>query len=356
MRSAWRFEKAIGRLRPAVTEMAGAALPAATAVALSFLCLSAPLSAAEQPAQTEGSKAQVEELLDKWGEHYSKASTLAERREAFEKLMLKTPGPSRVQIRQVDAGGVDAELIWPARVHYPIGKRAVLYVHGGGFYSGSLDTHRASAASFAKAASADVLLIDYRLAPEYPYPSQIDDTLTAYLWLLDSGYESGNIVVLGDSAGGNLAIEATLRQIRLKGPVPAAVIAISPITDLAATGASIKANAASDPFGNALQIEAARKAYLGDRSAVDPKVSPLYADMKGLPPLLLQVGSREIALDDTLRFADKAREAGVDVTTEVLPGMIHQWQLFPFWLDDARRSNQRAAEFALQHFADKPRQ
>jgi acetyl esterase/lipase len=199
-------------------------------------------------------------------------------------------------------------------------------------------------------------LIDYRLTPQYAYPSQIDDTLTAYLWLLDSGYESGNIVVLGDSAGGNLAIEAMLRQIRLKGPLPAAVIAISPVTDLAATGASITANAANDPSANALQIEAARQAYLGDRSPVDPKVSPLYADLKGFPPLLMQVGSREVALDDTLRLADKAREAGVDVTTEVLPGMIHQWQLFPFWLDDARGSNQRAAEFALQHFADKPRQ
>lgn len=312
--------------------------------------------ASEPTAQTETSKAQVEKLIGTWGEHYAKANTLAERRAAFEDLMRQTPGPSRVQIRSVDAGGVDAELIWPARLHYPIGKRAILYVHGGGFYSGSLDTHRASAASFAKAASADVLLIDYRLAPEYPYPAPIDDTLTAYLWLLDAGYESDNIVVLGDSAGGNLAIEAMLRQIRLKGPVPAAVIAISPITDLAATGASIRENAANDPFGNALRIEDARTAYLGDRSPTDPRVSPLYADMKGFPPLLMQVGSREVSLDDTLRLAAKAREAGIDVTTDVVPGMVHQWQLFPFWLDDARRSNQRAAEFAIQHFADKPRE
>lgn len=348
MRSAHHCGDAVGR------SMA-AALRAAVSVALLSLCLAAPSLAAEEPVQTEASKAQVAKLLDKMGEYYSKAGTLAERRAAFEQLMQETPGPSKVQIRQVDAGGVAAELIWPARVHYALGKRAILYVHGGGFYSGSLDTHRASAASFAKAASADVLLIDYRLAPEYPYPSQIDDTLTAYLWLLDSGYESGNIVVLGDAAGGNLAIQAVLRQIKLRGPPPAAVIAISAVTDLAATGASITTNAANDPFGNALQIEAARRAYLGDRSPTDPRVSPLYADMKGFPPLLMQVGSREILLDDTLRLADRARQAGVDVTTEVLPGMVHQWHLFPFWLDDARKSNQRAAEFALQHFADKPR-
>jgi acetyl esterase/lipase len=356
MRSVDRLGKTLERLNSDVAVVVGTVRFAATVAGLAVLCVAAPLHAADQPAQTEASKQQVEKLLSKWNERYSKANTLAERRAAFEQLMLKTPGPSRVQIREVDAGGVDAELIWPARVHYSMGKRAILYVHGGGFYSGSLDTHRASAASFAKAASADVLLIDYRLTPEYPYPAQIDDTLTAYLWLLDAGYENSNIVVLGDSAGGNLAIEAMLRQIRLRGPTPAAVIAISPITDLAATGASIEANAANDPFGNALQIEAARKAYLGDRLPMDPKVSPLYADMKGFPPLLMQVGSREISLDDTLRLADRAREAGVDVTTEVLPGMVHQWQLFPFWLDDARKSNQRAAEFALQHFADKPRQ
>ncbi|WP_018901222.1 alpha/beta hydrolase [Rhizobium sp. 2MFCol3.1] len=349
MRSARHHGDAAGR-------SVAAALRIAAAATLFSLCLAVPSLAADEPVQTEASRAQVAKLLDKMGEHYAKASTLSERRDAFEQLMQKTPGPSRVQIKEVDAGGVGAELIWPARLHYSLGKRAILYVHGGGFYSGSLDTHRASAASFAKAASADVLLIDYRLAPEYPYPSQIDDTLTAYLWLLDSGYESSNIVMLGDSVGGNLAIEAVLRQIKLRGPPPAAVITISAVTDLAATGASIKTNAANDPFGNALQIETARKAYLGDRSPTDPRVSPLYADMKGFPPLLMQVGSKEISLDDTLRLADKAKEAGVDVTTEVLPGMIHQWQLFPFWLDDARKSNQRAAEFALQHFADKPRQ
>jgi monoterpene epsilon-lactone hydrolase len=356
MRSVLGLPRLVRRLKEVASAVVLRAMIVVMATSLSVLWCMSTVSAADQAAQTEVSKAQVEKFLGIWGEHYSKATTLMDRRAAFEQLMRHTPGPSRVQIREVDAGGVDAELIWPARVHYSMGKRAILYVHGGGFYSGSLDTHRASAASLAKAASADVLLIDYRLAPESVYPAQIDDTLTAYLWLLDSGYASGNIVVLGDSAGGNLAIEAMLRQIRLRGPVPAAVIAISPISDLAATGASIKANAASDPFGNALQIEEARKAYIGDRLPTDPRVSPLYADLKGFPPLLMQVGSSEISLDDTLRLADKARQSGVDVTAEVVPGMVHQWQLFPFWLDDARRSNQRVAEFAIQHFADKPRE
>jgi acetyl esterase/lipase len=359
MRSVDNMRSPFDRLKTIASSIIRRALIAGFSICLSVVFSMSAAIAAERTVQadapqSETSKQQVEKLLGVWTEHYSKAVTLAEKRAAFEQLMRDTPGPSRVQIRRVDAGGVDAELIWPARVHYPIGKRAILYVHGGGFFSGSPDTHRASAASLSKAASADVLLIDYRLAPESPYPAQIDDTLTAYLWLLDSGYDPGNIVMLGDSAGGNLAIEATFRQMRLKGPLPAAVITISPITDLALTGGSIKTNAASDPFGNLLQVEDARKAYLGDRLPTDPRVSPLYADMKGFPPLLMQVGSREISLDDTLRLADKARQSGVDVTTEVIPGMVHQWQLFPFWLDDARRSNQRAAEFAIRHFTDKP--
>ncbi|MDM9620355.1 alpha/beta hydrolase [Rhizobium sp. S96] len=314
------------------------------------------VSALDPASQSQASKAQIEKLSGMLQQHFAGADSLMERRSAFEELMASTPGPSRVQIRHVDAGGVDAELIWPARLHHPIGRRAILYVHGGGFYGGSLQTHRAFAAALAKASSSDVLLINYRLAPDYPFPAPIDDTLTAYQWLLESGYDNDNVVIAGDAAGGNLAIEATLRQMQLKGPLPAAVIAVSPITDLAGTGNSFAANIKSDPLLNATQMEAARKAYLGSRAPTDPRASPLYADMTGFPPILMQVGSSEALLDDTLRLADKARKAGVDVTAEVWPGMIHQWQLFPFWIDDARRSNQNMAEYAIQHFADKPKE
>lgn len=306
--------------------------------------------------QTQASKEQIAKLVDVWRENYGAARSLRERRAAFEDIMELTPEPTRVQIKPVDAGGVDAQLIWPARLHHPIGRRAILYVHGGDFYSGSLRTHRALAGALAKAASSDVLLIDYRRAPEYPYPAQIDDALTAYRWLLDSGYENDNIVVIGDSAGGNLAIEAMLRQMQVNGPMPAAVVAMSPITDLAATGTSLTSSGENDPMVDTGRIETLRKAYIGDRSPSDPRVSPLYADLAGFPPLLMQVGSGEALLDDTLRFADKARQSGVDMTTEVWPGMVHQWQLFPFWLDDARRSNQRVAEYAIAHFSDKPLQ
>ncbi|NNH61317.1 alpha/beta hydrolase [Rhizobium laguerreae] len=306
--------------------------------------------------QSPASREQVEKLVGLWKDHFAGADSLQERRTAFRALMEAMPGPTRIQVRQVDADGVDAELMWPARLHHPIGQRVILYIHGGGFSSGSIRTHSLLAGSLAKAASSDVFLIDYRLMPEYGYPSQINDALTAYRWLLDNGYRSENVVVAGDGAGGNIAIETVLRQIQAVKPLPAAVIALSPITDLAATGGSMTTNAESDPLVDKAWIETLRKTYLGSRSPADPRVSPLYADMTGFPPLLLQVGSGEVLLDDTLRLADKARQAGVDVTTEVWPGMPHQWQLFPSLLDDADRSSQNIAEFAIRHFADKPQE
>ncbi|WP_245512583.1 alpha/beta hydrolase [Rhizobium sp. BK376] len=321
-----------------------------------YVVLAMSSATAEDAQQTPKSKEQVEKLVGLFHQHFDGAHSLTERRTAFRKLMDAAPEPSRVQIRHIDADGVEGEMLWPARLHYPIGTRAILYIHGGGFYSGSPETHRAIAGSLAKAASADVFLIDYRLMPDYVYPTQIDDALTVFRWLLQSGYRSENIVIVGDAAGGNIALEATLRQMRAMRPLPAGVVAMSPLTDLAETGNSMKENANSDPVVGKPQLEAVRKAYLGKMSPTDPDASPLYADLKGFPPLLLQVGSRETLLDDTLRFAAKAREAGVDVTSEVWPGMIHQWQLFPFWLDDARRSNQRIAEFAMKHFADQPQE
>ncbi|MGO7307925.1 alpha/beta hydrolase [Rhizobium ruizarguesonis] len=306
--------------------------------------------------QSQISRQQVEKFIGLWKDHFAGADRLQQRRTAFRTLMETTPGPTRIQVRQVDADGVDAELMWPARLHHPIGQRVILYIHGGGFSSGSIRTHSLLAGSLAKAASSDVLLVEYRLMPEYAYPAQINDALTAYRWLLDNGYRDENIIVAGDGAGGNIAIETVLRQMQAAKPLPAAVIALSPITDLAATGGSMTSNAGNDPLLGKAEIETLRKTYLLSRSPTDPQASPLYADMTGFPPLLLQVGSGEVLLDDTLRLADKARQAGVDVTTEVWPGMPHQWQLFPSLLDDADRSSQNIAEFAIRHFADKPQE
>lgn len=328
----------------------------AAAVLSAFPLAAQEMPTQEMPAQTSASREQVEKFVSQRREHFKGAGSLRDRRTAFRNFMESLPEPTRVQIRHVDADGVEAELMWPARLHHPIGRRVILFIHGGGFYSGSIRSHSLLAGSLAKAASSDVLLIDYRLTPEYSYPAQVNDALTAYRYLLDSGYSNGNIILVGDGAGANLALEAVLRQMRSRQPLPAAVVALSPITDLAASGASVTSNAANDPVLDKTVLEALRKAYLGNNSATDPDISPLYADLSGFPPLLLQVGSGELLLDDTLRLADKARKAGVDVTTQVWPGMPHQWQLFPSVLDDADKAGQRIAEFAIAHFADPPAQ
>jgi acetyl esterase/lipase len=307
--------------------------------------------------QKKASSEQIEKLIGILRDSGAMSgSDLLQRRSGFEKLMVSTPGPARVQIRHVDANGVSGDLIWPARLHHPIGRRAILYLHGGGFYSGSLRTHSNIAGSLAKATSADVLLIDYRLAPENRFPAQRDDAIAAYRWLLTSGYKAGNIVVAGESVGATLAMEVVLNQLRLNGPLPAAVVAMSPITDFAATGASLTGNTASDPFMNKGELTLIHDAFARDRPAADPDISPFYGNVSGFPPLLIQVGAREALFDDISRFADKVRQAGGNVSLEVWPGMIHQWQIFPFWLDDARKSNERVAQFAIAHFVDKPMQ
>lgn len=325
--------------------------------ATGFVSMPSAAEAVDLPAQSKASSEQIEKLIGSIRDNGAMSDKdLLQRRADFEKLMASTPDPSRVQIRRVDANGVDADLIWPARLHHPVGRRVILYLHGGGFYSGSLRTHRNIAASFAKAASADVLLIDYRLAPDYSFPAQTDDAIAAYRWLLMSGYKAGNIVIAGESVGATLAIEVVLNQLRLRGALPAGVIAMSPVTDFAATGASLATNAADDPFMGKDELAVIHDAFARGRSPVDPDISPLYADFSGFPPLLIQVGSRETLLDDSKRLADKVKQAGGNVSLEIWPGMIHRWQIFPFWLDDARKSGARAAEFAIAHFADKPAQ
>ncbi|APO72772.1 alpha/beta hydrolase family protein (plasmid) [Rhizobium gallicum] len=281
-------------------------------------------------------------------------SDFRDRRLRFEEAMRATPEPTRVQIRQVDADGVDGELIWPARLHHPLGRRAILYLHGGGFYGGSLRSHRNIAASFAKASSADVLLIEYRLLPQYRFPRQVEDAVTAFRWLLESGYEAANIVVIGDSVGGTLALQMSLRQIATNGEKPAAVIAISPVADF--EGAGFPAHGEDEVSVSREWLQQVGKEYAGKGGPSLQTVSPINSDYSGFPPILLQVGDKEALRGDVQRLFEKLKAANVDVRLDVVPGLFHEASLFPFWLDQARRSNQDAAEFAMAHFADRPPQ
>ena len=226
-------------------------------------------------------------------------------------------------LEAVDAGGVPAYWV---RTGKPANHRkALLYLHGGGYILGSAQTMLGLPLRIGPAASVPVLSVEYRLAPEHPFPAAVDDALAAYRWLLSRGYRPRDIGVFGDSAGGGLAVALVLAARDARVPMPAAVAALSPLTDLTAIGDTRTTLAAVDPIlvGDPTQRFLV---YAGNRDPRDPLISPVYADLGGLPPLLIQVGTREALLSDSVRLARRAREAGVDVTLDVWEGMWHVWQ------------------------------
>jgi acetyl esterase/lipase len=232
-----------------------------------------------------------------------------------------------VMCRGVSADGIDAEWIVPADAP---ADQAILYFHGGGFRLGSVASHRDLIARIAEASSCRVLAINYRLAPEHRFPAALDDALTAFDWMGRQGFKPENIALAGDSAGGNLVLTTMLRRRDGGQPLPAAGVLMSPWTDLAATGESYQSRAAADPIHQRSMILSLAKAYLGQGGdARDPLASPLYADLAGLPPLLIQAGDRETVRDDATMLAAKARAAGVDAELQVFDGMIHVFQMFP---------------------------
>lgn len=257
-------------------------------------------------------------------------------------IMIETQAPDGVTCMPVDAGGVSAE--WSAAAGVDEAK-VVLYVHGGGYVMGSAGSHRDMTGRLSKAAGARVLSLNYRLAPEHPFPAPVDDAVAAYRWLLAQGISPGNIAIAGDSAGGGLAI-ATLLALRDAGePLPAAGIGISPWVDMEGTGESMTTRAAVDPVVQKEGLLGMAKLYLGDADPKSPLAAPLHADLGGLPPLLLQVGDAETLLDDSTRLAEKARAAGVDVTLKVWDEMPHVWHLFAPILPEGRQAIDEIGSF-----------
>ena len=205
--------------------------------------------------------------------------------------------------------------------------RVILFLHGGGYAFGSVETHRDLIARLAVAGRAHVLAVDYALAPEGPFPAGINDVVTAYRWIVDEGFDPDCVAIVGDSAGGGAALAALVRIVADADlPNPAAAVAISPWLDFEALGASMDTNAAADPFNNREVVLLVAQMYLQGASARD--ASPLYADLTGLPPLLLIAGGDEVLVDDTRRFAAAARSHGVTVCEKVYNGLYHDFPLF----------------------------
>jgi len=228
--------------------------------------------------------------------------------------------------------------------------RRMLYLHGGSWMAGRVSVYLPHIAHIADATACSVLAVDYRLAPEHPFPAGLEDCVQAFRWMLEQGPaqvgRAQRCFLAGDSAGGNLAL-ATLLALKARGAqMPDAAIAMSPATDLTWSGESLATRALVDPALNAMLMPLITNVYLQGRESPDaPLVSPLFGDLRGLPPLLLQVGDAEILLSDSTRFAERARAAGVDVTLEVYPDMPHVFQGFAPYLPEAEVAMGKIGEF-----------
>jgi epsilon-lactone hydrolase len=274
------------------------------------------------------------------------ANNVAEMRANFAEAMSALRAAPDVTSTPVDAGGVRSEWIVPPGATEG---RVLLYLHGGGYVVGSVDMYRDLISRLARAAGARALGIDYRLAPEHPFPAAVEDATAAYRWLVSHGTAPARIAIAGDSAGGGLTL-ATLTALRDAGePLPAAAACLSPWVDLQGIGASMTSKAAVDPFVQKEMIQFMAQQYLGDRDPRTPLAAPLYADLQGLPPLLIQVGTAEVLLDDATRIAERARAAGVEVSLEVWDDMIHVWQLFAPILPEGQQAIERIGAFIRGH-------
>ena len=274
--------------------------------------------------------------------------SLEERRASLSYLEKALPVAEDARVEVVDAAGVPAEWVRAPSVTDDDDK-ALLYLHGGGYAFCGPGTHRLLAYNLSQATGMSCLLLDYRLAPEHPFPAAIEDAAAAYGWLLDRGYQADRMAVAGDSAGGGLTLATMARLGQMGHPLPGAIACLSPWTDMTMTGASIQGKAAADPLVKHDSLENCAQWYLGDGDRSDTLASPLFADLSGLPPLLIQVGSEEILLDDAVRLAARAEQAGVTVDYQCWEQMFHVWQLYAPMLSEARDAVAAIGDFLNQH-------
>ena len=264
-------------------------------------------------------------------------------RKGLELLASLVKPPKDVKIDHIKIEGMDAE--W---ISFPESEsdKIVLYLHGGGYMEGSLTSHQDIAIRISRAAKVKVLLVDYRLAPEHPFPAAVEDAVNSYKWLIESEKVNPNrIVIAGDSAGGGLTLVTLIKLRDEKIELPAAGVCLSPWTDLALTGESLRRNAKVDPFLKFYDLVFMADLYVGDNDPKNPYISPLYADLLGLPPLLIHIGTAEIIEDDSVRFAEKAKKAGVDVILEVFDDMIHVFQAFADWAPEGQEAIEKIGKY-----------
>lgn len=254
--------------------------------------------------------------------------------------------PRGVCLKNVSAYGVPSDWLEPDDA---VAGRAVLYLHGGAYVICSPSTHRGLAGHIALTSQARVLLIDYRLAPENPFPAALEDALAGYRWLLEQGYSPEHIAIGGDSAGGGLSLSTAFSLRDNHSKMPGALFLLSPWTDLTFSGESIHTRAERDPLLRLSDDDWLVKVYANGRPLDHPYISPLFGNMNALPPTLIQVGTEEILFDDSFRLEQKARAAGVDVTLETWPGMWHVFQGFVPYVPESLQAIKKVGEFIQSH-------
>lgn len=273
-------------------------------------------------------------------------ATATDMRAMIDGFFSEFPMPDDVTVEDTDADGVAVRWVTASDADH---NRVVLLLHGGGFTAGSFTSHQRLAADLSTTCGARVLIADYRLGPEHPYPAGLDDCVTVYRWLLDEGYKPGRIVLAGDSAGGGLVVSTAMRLKDDDLDQPAALVALSPWVNLACDGETMDSKAKDDPVTQREHLMRAADDYLDGHFNKDPMVSPIYGDLRGLPPLLIQVGSREVLLDDSRKLSVRAKADDVDVTLEEWPGMFHVWHMMADWLRDGRRALGGIGAFVNRH-------
>lgn len=283
-------------------------------------------------AQLRASPVRLDQLTD-----------IDELRTTFNALSIDSPPLTDVVLRQVDAAGVPAEWVEPTDSDP---SRVIFYLHGGGYVAGDPVVYRSFVCALCRASGYRALMVDYRLAPGSPFPAALEDTLRSYAWLLTQEVSADHIVIMGDSAGGGLAL-STLVSLRDNGqPLPAAGVLLSPWTNLTLESDSHVTKVNDDPIITHKFLDQSRQHYLGTgANAKDARVSPLYANLTGLPPLLVLVGTAEVLLDDSTVLVDKAREAGVDAELITGEGMIHTWPFFIHRFPEASKAVQNIGTY-----------
>ena len=270
------------------------------------------------------------------------AADVASVRAAFDALVSQVPVPTDLSQKTVEIGGVGGIEVTVAGTET---EDVILYFHGGVYVIGSAAATVPLVGDLVRRTGARAITLDYRLAPEHPYPGAVDDARAAYEGLLGQGVDPGRIILAGESAGGGLAVAVLLAAREAGLPMPAGAYLMSPYADLTLSGESLAGRESLDPVLTPEGLRVRAPEYIGGADAADPLISPIFGDLNGLPPLLIQVGSHEILLSDALRLAQRAATSEVAVALEVTPGAPHVFQGFAGFLDEARAALDRAAAF-----------